>query len=871
MSTIINIFNGPTTPPSNTTPIPVIVDPYHVFTPQDLIWVPGGNGFTLNGGTGTIFADLTFAAHGDQVSIVDPTKIGWYHQGFKLNNETIEYFGENIITASVAAIDVISDTQTKGVVNINKTTPMQVTNVTIGTSTYIETVFPNTFVVGDYVEITGSILNVIPQGIYRVESIVNSTHFYIAYDSSSSVGVNIGADAAINLHNYVWDEIYTTPLGLYETIASLGLPHPNTFQFRITSDNSNELVIYIEDPNIIPKINDTLVIQKFNSTIDVYNTGLTTDGINNVRDYINSETYEFKITAVSSLDNPLGNITPYIEYTLTLDKNFVPIIEPNSYILTLLNREDSTVDKELFSDTWRLIEINREQLLGDPVVDNFLNYQGADYLGVSQLLAGVIPQEPKTPIVLLTFADNIKDRIYTGAKTFELYLPNILIQGETSSILTNLDPVLTDFTGTSSYGGLYLKYPTDTVISPIRYGWVFYDLRIIVIDHAELATALSYNANRNYTLPTPVMIGTNDPKVTIENPVTILNASNATPIQITTLAPHNFINGDQVRITGVLGNTAANNVVNGVYTGTAYYAQIIDDFNFTIYQGFNPIGPVFSSPVIGNGSFTNGPGAIVYGIRLKYEYFFTYKLKGVHYTNTLPSVPIIQFNWQLAGKSSDDTAAFLNFSIDKLTHLLDTTVLEGFRANSYDIIIGKYVQDITDFTKTTGVQDVVILPQSLKDFSGNQIVPLTGFVYRYSYDTAVTNASILTTSDPTNPKYDIFNIDAQQLYNVSPLPTTLFTSEGMWLEGIVKFKEHAQQYRLTLNFVIPANKWNGTENLTFVVGDPDMTHKLISEVAFLIEDSNNNVLDNPYIYAKISPPLQKNNKLDITISFTLDF
>ena len=50
-----------------------------------------------------------------------------------------------------------------------------------------------------------------------------------------------------------------------------------------------------------------------------------------------------------------------------------------------------------------------------------------------------------------------------------------------------------------------------------------------------------------------------------------------------------------------------------------------------------------------------------------------------------------------------------------------------------------------------------------------------------------------------------------------------------------------------------------------------MNEKLITEVEFLIEDSSGNTIDSPYIYAKISPPVKKNNINDLIFNIELDF
>lgn len=51
----------------------------------------------------------------------------------------------------------------------------------------------------------------------------------------------------------------------------------------------------------------------------------------------------------------------------------------------------------------------------------------------------------------------------------------------------------------------------------------------------------------------------------------ITAATNATPIAITTSAPHGYATGQQVRITSVLGNTAANGVWTITVTGSTTF------------------------------------------------------------------------------------------------------------------------------------------------------------------------------------------------------------------------------------------------------------------------------------------------------------
>lgn len=75
---------------------------------------------------------------------------------------------------------------------------------------------------------------------------------------------------------------------------------------------------------------------------------------------------------------------------------------------------------------------------------------------------------------------------------------------------------------------------------------------------------------------------------------TVTNATNAAPIQITTNNQHNFITGQQVFISGVNGNTAA----NGVFTIT-----VVNGTNFTL-NGSTGNGNYISGGIVG-GQFTS--------------------------------------------------------------------------------------------------------------------------------------------------------------------------------------------------------------------------------------------------------------------------
>jgi len=90
------------------------------------------------------------------------------------------------------------------------------------------------------------------------------------------------------------------------------------------------------------------------------------------------------------------------------------------------------------------------------------------------------------------------------------------------------------------------------------------------------------------TAPTPMAVDPNlvvGPVSAVAGPVVITAATNASPIVVTTLTPHGRATGDSVRITGALGNTAANGARTVVVT---------DAFTFSL------VGST------GSGSYTGG-------------------------------------------------------------------------------------------------------------------------------------------------------------------------------------------------------------------------------------------------------------------------
>lgn len=848
--------------------IPVIINPKPIAKPEDLIWSVGPIADTTAGNPGTIFTSIVQ----DQVN---PAL--WYHGGNPLTNlGSIDLHSCQNLTITNLDTEVISGSIQKGLFNLTPGSLMSVVNITsVGTTTDIEVSSTITYTTGMLIEFINSIASttpLIPSNIYKVVTTTPSgsnTIITVDYDSSSSVGTQFVG--TVNAYNYFWDEIYTTPLGLYDA-RNQSVVNPNLNEFFFVSNDSNNIIINISDPNIVPKPGDVIVIEHFFQN-NVYNTSSTTDDLVNVLNFHRAETYQFEIVTVSATVNPLSLATPNIEYNITLDKSFKPILATSpfeQYSLILLNRNSTLNNQQLYEDTWRFRQVHREQLLGDPYNytglllptgrKNYLNYAGSEYLGIQHQISKII-NNGKTPYVVLTYPEKIFDRIYDKEGESEVHLPCIMLQeSKAPVILTNIPKdasgTFFDDEGAGNYDALYLKYDTSTVLT--RYGWIFYDLRIIVIDHAELAHILGYNTNRNYTLPdlrlSDATNGINYP--TKELPLIIVNVTNTTPIQVTTVANHYFNSGEEVFIEQVIGTSSANT------TNVPYYAKFISPVIIELYQD-----SALTIPIAGNGTYL-GKG-ILYSSKLAYEYFATYRIDGRHY-KSLPNVNLLPFNYALGGKPNNSSSlASVTFDFSFLTHLVDANNVEGFEGDTFEIIIGKYQKSLTTPYTIAGIQDLVVATPTTLTALNLKTASVQDIIHQASYSLNQFNADVaLGTLD-----YDLLNNINELLYSAPlPLPANLLTSNGIWNIGLVKYKQQAKQYRLEFEVNVPSNKWNATTNPSFEVGNPFMSNKLISELEFLIKDSTTgDTIDLPYVFTKISPPLKKTNQNDLIIRVQIDF
>lgn len=949
---------------------------------NDLVYFEGGNGKLTDPVTG-----LEINTLGTIFEFLQPdplTPAGWYHEGNPIiSQDDLAFFACGITTATNSEIDIISAKKTKGLYELRKGTTLNVVSSAPNVTNTIINVIGHGLTPYDKVELIG--ITYIPDGIYVV-LVIDPNNFTINYVASlPSLGVG-----TMTKVEYFWDEIYTTPLGLYQVIDST-VALSSTFEFQFLSNDSNQLIIRTPDPSIIPKVGDTLCLQKIND-LKSFVSGVTTDGINNVPNYSNQETYLFQIQTVSLTSIPAATPLPALyEYTIELDKSFRPMFEnaiPGSaevlatgsfdipaantgaqalvlvngipistnvtylpsmnyfdfrdaiissintynstpeytaqaltptgftivitaatgsgssengnvvavttsgtisitnvvnmnggvnagldtpgdgkyYFVTLLNREGTTVNRELFTDTWQLKEIHRQQLLGDPFEyngtlqrrgrKNYLNYGGADGLGVQHLLKDIIDTN-KTPFIMIEFYDEIKDRIYWAQNEFEIDIPNVMLQGETTdTILINSDPSspLFDDKGVGFYHGLYLKNGTVST----RYGWVFFDLRIVIIDHAEMVTAMGYNSNRNYTLPEPTITevgNTTANLIPINVEVFDVSALSALdPIIITTTVPHGLTSNQLLNISGIVGEAAANG---------NFYISVTAANTFELFSDVLLTTPVLPTtfPV------PSTTGGILSGIEFPYQYFLTYRINNAHY-DTLPYAEIIPFNFRNVSNANlidNSSTGLINLNIAAFNHLVDSVNVEGFNAETLQLIIGAYDGTVTSSGySVTGIKDVVVMDKvNLKTATVQNLVHSLG----YSLTDYQTKRDDITTAFLYNLKDNPY----ERIYSINPVPANLFTGNNKWFLGNTGWKSQISKKRLTLEVTIEANKWNGTTNPSFITGDSLMDKKLISEIAFLIKDENLITQSEPYIYGKISPPIQKDNESDIRLQVTLDF
>lgn len=563
--------------------------------------------------------------------------------------------------------------------------------------------------------------------------------------------------------DYLWDEIFTTPLGLLTCVNAVS---STVYEFSQTGKDIN---LYLGNKNIVPSIGDYLVVQKYYVDNGIVTNTSTTDGVNNLPIHSKTTTYLSQILDISIIDVNTGN------YLLTLDKD-INYIVGTEYLICLLNRKQTSSTKELFYDTFQKIEIHRQQLLGDQYdysgallplgKQNHLNYYNSEYKGIETLIGHIINPNNliKTPFILLDADNNINDRLHAINNSIQIQLPNILLNefplGQNLILSnSNVSYIFDDYAG--YYDKLYSNITNEFK------GYVFYDLRIIVITDSELVTAMSYNSDRNFTLPE----------------ILLTNSQNE------------------------LQNT------------------------LQIAPNVNIVQP--------------------------YSHFITYRLKTSTNHISAPYSQIKHFNWGV-----NDIVEVL---VNEFVHLVKDGNTTGYEADEIEFIIGKNIIDsITDpyNPKITGWENVVLMG-NLDSTSKSMDLKISGaeIIHNYSFSKSQYLAKVATTTD----FYDLTD-----LYGTGTTDSNLLTGNCNWLIGNVIYSSSIKKYTMNMTYNLDSGKWNGSSNPTYDLTNPLIKNILISEIG--IHKTNGSEIDEqPYIYAKISPPIIKNNEQSAVINITLDF
>jgi len=571
---------------------------------------------------------------------------------------------------------------------------------------------------------------------------------------------------------WLWDEVLTTPMGLFSQNAVVGV-----YNFKLTG--TREITINVGDVGIIPTADDWLIIQKYFENeftlpapqSNIVSTGNYTDDVDSLP-LFQSELWQFQILSVL----PGSTAT---EWIITIDKDFTPYTN-GFYTFVLINREETQSIREQYVDTWQKIEVQTEQILGDPYnytgslkpqgATNFLDYDGSEYLGLQNFLGHIDTNAIKnvTKFLVFDYDNNIQDHLYYTTDSFRINLPGIMSQLKDGVIsINNFEKYTDSYVG--DWGKLY--YNTDTVVKS-WVGYIFYDLRICIITDPEIIMALSYNSNRNYTLPEPVL-------------------ENVNKLQTTT---------------------------------------VVDTIN------------IVTQP---------------------YSHFLTYRLKGTHY-DTLPYNKLIQFNWHNPITTNLDEGLYtVEFTLPELLWLVDDVRKTGYEADQFEVIIGKYIIDNTDplNPKQTGVEDVVVMP--MLDYQSDATVfdLKVGVIKKTDYRVKFFKQQYLDT------------VTAATFYDLTQFwgdgtPDQLFVGKMRWTIGNVQFKTFTNQYRMQVDYKLDSDKWNGSLNSTFDCASNFQKAKLITEVGLKIGADGD---DHPMIYAKISPPIPKQNETNLIVRFNIDF
>ena len=686
---------------------------------------------------------------------------------------------------------------------------------------------------------------------------------------------------------YYWDENLVSPVGIFDVVSDA------TANFQI-SGNGLTLKFGTNDINIIPVYNHQIFIQLIPITYTVPPELLSplvsyTDGSSNLPFIQNTE--GFLTHRQAPLTNSGTGINKIYSYSFSSQNR---IIDLSKYIgrkvsVVLINRLYDYYQNSLNTLTFRQSEIHRSQVLGDPTIYNlsnltpgrnkFLDYNTGYLSGLRTYFSDILNKSEyelfETPFIVYNIDNEIKDRFYTQPSdlsdyNFEFEFPNVLLNEDSThtklNVLTNYGVVYNE-KSLGKYSGLYLKWENST--SGKRFGWILYDLRVIVLDEPELVVALSTKGRRNYTLPKIILNQNNKLANTLSDVnFNIINVTSNTIFGTIVVLnkTHNFNDGDLV----VIENVNVRNTITGLLTtstanGLRYIKRFYDDpinltgerkDRFYIYEDSN-----LTQVITSNGLFLNNgvsQSGKVKGNKLKYQYFVTYRVKGAH-NNTANQSEIQGFNFTNSSGGINNTTGDLTVTIPKFEKMNN-----GFTTTDLEIIIGKFNSTINKPYKENGFTEVVTI--SVNDIPSSVWTPFTNSALTFTFNKSIYDTFVSRIGNLLGPYNSLTNANGNPDFNIISNYIESFDAKNDIFIGNITSTTEIEQYRANFKVIIKSGEFNGTTNPTYQATNPLMKDKYISEIAFC-DDETKEIM----VYSKLCPAIKKSSNTDLILNCSLDF
>lgn len=169
---------------------------------------------------------------------------------------------------------------------------------------------------------------------------------------------------------------------------------------------------------------------------------------------------------------------------------------------------------------WNMNNVFSEDILGitgTTEYEKHVNFGSYDYLGEKDNYLYNPDNDLKKSIAIIHFTNKSISNLYgeflfidNAGKTTTIHLPNLmyhrrLFAGSTTGDKMGMTFIASGTTQSVTAGGLVyvnlIEDPTLVNGTPLVVGRVYPNLKIVVIDDAEIVAALSYKSNRNWTLP----------------------------------------------------------------------------------------------------------------------------------------------------------------------------------------------------------------------------------------------------------------------------------------------------------------------------------------------------------------------------------